>query len=81
MAASRTLAAGPHRLDEVFRTTRDRWRTEQADRSVTGLFEAFDKIGITTCSGRGICSDGRMGIGDPTGYGFAMLLFCAREVG
>jgi plasmid stabilization system protein ParE len=32
------------RLDDIYRYTRDRWGAEQADRYITGLFEAFDKI-------------------------------------
>ena len=36
--------AASHRLDEIYRFTRDRWGTEQADRYITGLFEAFRKI-------------------------------------
>lgn len=44
MAAVRIQEAASHRLDEIYRHTRDRWGTEQADRYITGLFEAFDKI-------------------------------------
>lgn len=36
--------AASHRIDEIYRYTRDRWGSEQADRYVTGLFEAFGKI-------------------------------------
>ena len=32
------------RLDEIYRYTRDRWGTEQADRYITDLFAAFDRI-------------------------------------
>ena len=45
MAAVRIQEAASHRLDEIYRYTRDRWGTEQADRYITGLFAAFDKIG------------------------------------
>ncbi|WP_235027148.1 type II toxin-antitoxin system RelE/ParE family toxin [Cognatazoarcus halotolerans] len=34
--------AASWRLDEIYRYTRDRWGTQQADRYITGLFEAFD---------------------------------------
>jgi plasmid stabilization system protein ParE len=34
------------RLDEVYRYTRERWGVQQADRCVTGLFEACDGIEI-----------------------------------
>ncbi len=36
--------AASWRLDEIYRYTRDRRGTEQADRSITGLFAAFDGI-------------------------------------
>lgn len=51
MAAVRIQEAASHRLDEIYRYTRDRWGTEQADCYITGLFEAFDKIesrGVTS---------------------------------
>jgi toxin ParE1/3/4 len=44
MAAVRVQAAASHRLDEIYRYTRDRWGTEQADHYIIGLFEAFDRI-------------------------------------
>lgn len=44
MAAVRIQEAASHRLDEIHRYTRDRWGAEQAERYVTGLFEAFDRI-------------------------------------
>jgi toxin ParE1/3/4 len=44
MAAMRIQAAASHRLDEIYRYTRDRWGAEQADKYIVGLFEAFDKI-------------------------------------
>jgi plasmid stabilization system protein ParE len=44
MAAIRIQEAASHRVDEIYRYTRDRWGTEQADRYISGLFEAFDKI-------------------------------------
>ena len=44
MAAVRIQEAASHRLDSIYRYTRDRWGTEQADRYVSGLFETFDKI-------------------------------------
>ena len=42
--AVRIQRAASHRLDEIYRFTRERWGQEQADRYVTGLFEAFDRI-------------------------------------
>jgi len=44
MAAVRVQEAASHRLDEIYRYTRDRWGIEQADRHITGLFDAFGKI-------------------------------------
>jgi toxin ParE1/3/4 len=32
------------RLDEIYRYTRDQWGADQADRYVTDLFAAFDRI-------------------------------------
>ena len=42
--AVRVQAAASHRLDEIYRYTRDRWGAEQAERYLTGLFAAFDLI-------------------------------------
>lgn len=44
MSAVRVQAAASHRLDEIYRYSRDRWGVDQADRYITELFEAFDKI-------------------------------------
>ena len=44
MAAIRIQEAASHRLDDIYRYTRDQWGSEQADRYITGLFEAFGKI-------------------------------------
>ena len=44
MVDVRVQEAASHRLDEIYRYTRDRWGTEQADRYITGLFKAFDAI-------------------------------------
>jgi plasmid stabilization system protein ParE len=41
---SASKEAASHRLDEIYRYTRDHWGTEQADRTIVGLFEAFEKI-------------------------------------
>jgi len=40
----RVQEAASHRLDEIYRYTRDRWGEAQAVRYVTGLFEAFERI-------------------------------------
>lgn len=44
MAAIRVQEAASHRLDEIYRYTKQRWGSEQADRYITGLFESFEKI-------------------------------------
>ncbi|GAA0228189.1 type II toxin-antitoxin system RelE/ParE family toxin [Castellaniella daejeonensis] len=40
----RVQAAASYRLNEIYRYTRDHWGPQQADRYITGLFEAFDGI-------------------------------------
>lgn len=40
----RIQESASHRLDEIYRYTRDQWGSDQADRYITGLFEAFDEI-------------------------------------
>jgi plasmid stabilization system protein ParE len=42
--AVRVQQAASHRLDDIYRFTRDRWGEAQADRYVTGLFDAFARI-------------------------------------
>lgn len=46
MAGVRIQEAASHRLDEIYRYTRERWGMEQADRYIAGLFEAFDRIDV-----------------------------------
>lgn len=36
--------AASWRLDEIYRYTRERWGEPQAERYLTGLFDAFDRI-------------------------------------
>ena len=33
-----------HRIDEIYRYTRENWGEEQADHYITGMFDAFNKI-------------------------------------
>jgi toxin ParE1/3/4 len=42
--AIRVQERASHRLDEIYRYTRDRWGEDQAERYITGLFEAFERI-------------------------------------
>lgn len=44
MAAVRVQQAASHRLDAIYRYTRDRWGEAQAEHYITGLFEAFARI-------------------------------------
>jgi plasmid stabilization system protein ParE len=44
MAAVRVQQAASHRLDEIYRFTRDRWGSELAERYIAELFAAFGKI-------------------------------------
>lgn len=37
--------AASWRLDEIYRYTRERWGEQQAQRYISGLFEAFGRIG------------------------------------
>lgn len=49
MARIRVQEAASFRLDEIYRHTSDRWGSAQADRYITGLFEAFEAFeGIDT---------------------------------
>ncbi|PLZ02468.1 plasmid stabilization protein [Burkholderia sp. WAC0059] len=40
----RVQEAASYRIDEIYRYTRDRWGEQQAERYITGMFEAFDGI-------------------------------------
>lgn len=40
----RVQEAASYRLDDIYRYTRERWGEQQADRYITGLFEAFEGI-------------------------------------
>ena len=44
MAQIRIQEAASWRLDEIYRYTRDRWGELQAERYITGLFDAFERI-------------------------------------
>jgi toxin ParE1/3/4 len=54
MAAVRVQEAASLRIDGIYRHTRERWGTEQADRYITGLFDAFGKIKTRYVSSRPI---------------------------
>lgn len=54
MPALRIQQAAACRLDEIYRHTQARWGTEQADRYISGLFEAFTKIGSQAIQSRPI---------------------------
>ena len=44
MTAIRVQEAASHRIDEIYRHTRDRWGDAQAETYITGLFDAFALI-------------------------------------
>lgn len=44
MPVIRVQGGASHRLDDIYRYTRDRWGEDQADKYIAGLFAAFDKI-------------------------------------
>ncbi|MDG3042428.1 type II toxin-antitoxin system RelE/ParE family toxin [Roseicyclus marinus] len=55
--AIRIQEAASLRLDEIYRYTRDRWGVEQADRYITDLFAAFDRIETSSILSRPIPAD------------------------
>lgn len=52
--AVRVQQAASHRLDDIYRFTRDRWGEVQAGRYITGLFDAFERIGTHGVTSRPI---------------------------
>lgn len=44
MVEVRVQDAASHRLDDIYRYTREQWGEAQAERYLTGLFEAFGRI-------------------------------------
>jgi toxin ParE1/3/4 len=44
MATVRIQQAASHRIDEIYRYTKERWGEEQADRYISGLFASFERI-------------------------------------
>ena len=60
--AVRVRKAASLRLDKIYRYTRDRWGAKQAERYITDLFAAFDRI-----EGHGVASrtiPAEFGVGD-----------------
>lgn len=45
MTEFRVQDAASHRIDEIYRHTLNQWGETQAEAYITGLFEAFDKVG------------------------------------
>jgi len=54
MRQIRIQEAAALRLDEIYRYTRQRWGTAQAERYITGLFAAFDGIDTSATFSRPI---------------------------
>ena len=46
MPAIRIQEGASHRLDDIYRYTRDRWGDAQAETYITGLFAAFKRIAV-----------------------------------
>lgn len=46
MPAIRIQEGASHRLDDIYRYTRDRWGDAQAETYITGLFAALEKIAV-----------------------------------
>lgn len=63
--AIRVQEAASRRLDEIYSYTRDHWGDEQAERYITGLFDAFDQI-----TARGVLSKAIPAEFDADGYFF-----------
>ena len=57
MTSVRVQESAALRIDDIYRYTRDRWGTAQADAYVGGLFEAFDAIATGGVSSRPIPAD------------------------
>lgn len=52
MPQIRIQQAASWRLDDIFRYTSERWGEAQAERYITGLFDAFDQVathGVASC--------------------------------
>ena len=54
MASFRVQEAAAYRIDEIYRYTRARCGEEQADRYITGLFEAFARVAKSEVASRPI---------------------------
>lgn len=54
MTSVRVQEAASLRIDEIYRYSRERWGTTQADTYITGLFEAFDRIATSGVPSRPI---------------------------
>ena len=44
MARILVQEAASHRIDEIYRYTREQWGSAKAETYITGLFEAFEKV-------------------------------------
>jgi plasmid stabilization system protein ParE len=50
LASFRVQEAAAYRIDEIHRYTRAHWGEEQADRYITGLFDAFARVATNEVS-------------------------------
>ncbi|NLZ10554.1 MAG: type II toxin-antitoxin system RelE/ParE family toxin, partial [Alcaligenaceae bacterium] len=53
-AQIRVQEAASWRLDDIYRYTHERWGAQQAERYITGLFEAFEGIATHQTASRAI---------------------------
>jgi toxin ParE1/3/4 len=52
MAEIRIQEAASHRLDDIYRYTRERWGKDQAQRYIEGLFDTFSRVGTHAAMSR-----------------------------
>lgn len=57
MTAYRVQVAASYRIDEIYRYSRDRWGSDQAETYIIGLFKAFAKIATQQVPSRPIPAD------------------------
>lgn len=57
MSEVRVQERASHRIDDIYRYTRDRWGEAQATAYVTGLFEAFESIATHRITSRPIAAE------------------------
>ena len=69
MTQVRVQHAASLRIDDIYRYTRQRWGVEQANRYITGLFDAFNRIATHEVVSRPI----------PAPFGVSGYFFCYEQ--